>query len=99
MEGDPGFIEEEMHEEKDGLDDGNGVDDSSIQARTPCRRMVAWRMVIGCLAGLDWYVGRRCGAGKIAIEEWPASEGGPYEGKRNPVTQAEACAPLPYSMR
>jgi hypothetical protein len=43
--------------------------------------MVAWRMVIGCLGGLDWYVGRRYEAGKIAIEERLASEGGPMKGR------------------
>jgi hypothetical protein len=32
-----------MDEEKNGLNDGNGDQDSRIQARTPCRRTVARR--------------------------------------------------------
>jgi len=64
-EGDPGFVDEEMDEKKNGLNDANGYGDARIQARTPCRRLVAWRnywmcegagLVCGPVEKKSWYI-------------------------------------------
>jgi hypothetical protein len=55
-EGDPGFVDEEMDEKKNGLNDGNGYGDSRVQARTPCRPHDRRSMLIRCVGEGFGYV-------------------------------------------